>query len=203
MVKVKADIIRNSGVALVAGTPNVGGTLSFFLDKILPSQIGAQYDAFIMSLSEGVDNLQIQVSESTIRSDEFISLFNRMIDVALCEHSKTKHAIIRNILLSAISGSNQFNHNDFFEHLISKLTADEIRWLYFTDEFTRKNDIGPYPYLVHQKIHGEYQHIAHVTNKLIRYRLLQGSKLSKLGKQFIQFINTPNNVFEPFDGVED
>ena len=196
MVEDKTDIIRNSSVALVAGIPNVGGTLSFFLDKILPSQIERQYDDFIMSLSEEVKNLQIEVNESIVRSNEFISLFNRMIDAAVCEHSEKKRTIIRNILLSAITGQNQFNYNDYFEHLVAKLTIDEIRWLYFTDEFTKRNGIGPYPYLVRQKVHHNHEHISHITNKLIRYKLLNGNRISDLGKQFIQFINYPTDIFD-------
>lgn len=200
MVEKEADIFRNSGVALVAGIPNVGGTLSFFLDKILPSQIEKQYDDFILSLSEEVKNLQIEVNESIVHSDEFISLFNRMIEAAVCEYSEKKRAILRNLLLSAITSQNQFNYNDYFEHLVAKLTIDEIRWLCFTNEFTKRNGVGPYPYLVQQKVHHNYDHISHITNKLIRYKLLNGSRISDLGKQFIQFINSPINIFDQSDG---
>ena len=203
MVEDKTEIIRNAGVALVAGIPNVGGTLSFFLDKILPSHIEKQYDDFIVSLSQEVKNLRIEVDESIVCSDEFISLFNRMIDTAVCEHSEKKRAIIRNILLSAITIQNQFNYNDYFEHLVAKLTLDEIRWLYFTDEFTKRNGVGPYPYLVQQKVHHDYEHISHITNKLTRYKLLTGNRISDLGKQFIKFINSPTNIFDQLDGNMD
>lgn len=199
MLEDKSDLFRNSSVALVAGIPNIGGPLSFFLDKILPSQIEMQYNAFILSLCQEVDNLQIKVDESIIQSAEFISLFNRMIDIAVCEYSEKKKTIIRNILLSAISSYDRMNYNEYFEYLVSKLTIDEIRWLYFADEFARRNGVGAYSYLVQHKMHIQYQHITHVTTKLVRYRLLDGNRISNLGKMFIQFINSPISVFSELE----
>lgn len=196
MVDDKLDVLRNSSVAVAAGIPNIGSTLSFFLDKILPSQIEKQYNIFITSLSQEVNNLQIEVNESIVHSAEFISLFNRMIDIAVRENSEEKLAIIRNILLSAITSPNTFCYNDFFNYLVDRLTIDEIRWLFFSDMFWEKNGIGPYAYLVKQKEHGKYPYIAHVATKLIRYKLLDGSKISNLGKMFIQYINSPINVFD-------
>lgn len=199
MEEVSIDLARNMGIALTSGIPNVGGTLSFFLDKILPSEIEKKYEDFIESLSKEVLHLQIEISESIIRSDEFVSLFNRMIDLVVCEFSEKKKAIAKNILLSAMTSSDRFNKHDYFEYLVRKLTVDEIRWLYFSDEFTRRNGLGPYSYLVKQNLQDGYQYISHITNKLIRYKLLDGNKISALGEQFIRYINNPICVFDEMD----
>ena len=129
MLKNVDDTKRNMGISLAAAIPEIGGSLAFFLDKILPSEIRNKYDNFLQSLSHDVDYLKIQVSEDIIKSDEFISLFNKTIDAVMCECSELKLTIFRNILLSSLEEQHELNYGDFFLHLLSKLSEEEIKWL--------------------------------------------------------------------------
>ena len=194
MLKNVDDTKRNMGISLAAAIPEIGGSLAFFLDKILPSEIQNKYDKFLQSLSHDVDYLKIQVSEDIIKSDEFISLFNKTIDAIMCECSELKLTIFRNILLSSLEEQHELNYGDFFLHLLSKLSEEEIKWLFLADLCEKNGTQSPSSYYVKHHRESDNSLVLHITTKLIRYKLINGNKVSNLGRMFIKYINSPNDI---------
>ena len=53
----KKDLIRNGLIALTSSVPYVGGTLSFLLDKYIPSEAEKRKNAFIKNLETDLQEI--------------------------------------------------------------------------------------------------------------------------------------------------
>lgn len=200
MTEENKELIRNTTISLTAGVPYLGGVVSFFLDKKLPSQIQKQYDDFLKSLDDAVEELQIEINENIIQSHEFFSLFNKTVDHVICEYSEIKKGIYRNILLSALSNNDSFNYTDFFVFLTNKLTVDEIKWLAFTEEYKKQKGESLWRDVANNYQESDNSLVMHIQTKLVRYRLIKGDRISALGKMYIHNITSPIDLRESVIG---
>ena len=58
MDKNEKDLIRNSLIAMTAAIPYAGGTISFLLDKYVPSEAEKRRNEFILTLAKDLEELK-------------------------------------------------------------------------------------------------------------------------------------------------
>lgn len=185
------DIVRDISISMASTIPYVGGPISFLLDKILPSSFQERYENYINELGKEIKRLHIAVDAKLYHSEAFLSLFQKTLEYAVCEYEKEKLTSYRNILLNAIVQNDQFDRAIFFAKLTSVFSTDQIRYLSVCEK--KHTSI-----LDMKKLHpytDEFYIICSIT-ELTRYRLINGSTLTNLGKQYLEYLADPSKVNE-------
>lgn len=211
--KNRKDMIRDSLIALTAAIPFVGGTLSFLLDKYIPSEAERKRNDFIMTLANDLEEIKEKIDVSNLETPEFYSIFTKLLKASMEEYRDEKLTAFRNLTLNIVLEPHNFNKIDFFTQLVISLVPDEIMILHIFylldvkgelksfDKNKEKRDI----YDIISRVYGinDYLYLQALMTDCQRYRLLLGSPqiqkkmgrsglfLSDLGKEFLSYIFLP------------
>lgn len=215
------DIIRNSVIALTAAIPVAGGTISFLLDKYIPSEAERKRNEFIKCLECDIEEIKEKIDISNLDTPEFYSIFNKLLKASMEEYREEKLNAFRNLALNVILEPQKFNKIDFYTRLVISLVPDEImllRVLYLLDvkgelKFYDNNPKKRNIFNIISKLYGIEDHLyiqAMLTN-CGRYRLIlsngelniqfgrAGYFLSDLGKDFLSYVFLPKEgAFDEF-----
>ena len=212
MDKAKSELIeltRNIAVAAAGFVPGVGGVLSLFLDKYLPSTIERRRDDFLEKLASDMEKLPVSVISKISTDEEYHSLVIKIFRAVTQENQEIKIAAFRNILINAaLASDTEPNETEFYIKLITDFTSDQMHVLhlfYLRDykEEIQFSNVNEYIDEKWSKIDISYR-FALVT-ELIRYGLIsesrriqekkgEGQQLSDFGVRFIQYIFQPNEI---------
>lgn len=211
------DIIRNSLIAATGTVPYVGGTISFLLDKYIPSEAEKRRNEFLNKLAGDLEELKDQV-ENYSDSPEFINIFTRLLRASIDEYRDEKITAFRNLVINIAISPQKFNAIDYYSRLVIKMIPDEIlilRVFYLLDV---KGELKTYDsnkekrdiYEIISQVYGlkDCLYIQALLIECQRYRLILGNKsaqekygngreglyLTELGKDFLKYI------FEPKEG---
>ena len=97
----KKDILRNILIGSTNLIPLAGGTLSFFLDKYLPSVVEERRNAFLQKVEEDLENIPIHTIQSACDDPEYASIVLKVFKHALEDFRMEKVTAFRNILIHA------------------------------------------------------------------------------------------------------
>ncbi len=211
--KNRKDMIRDSLIALTAAIPYVGGTLSFLLDKYIPSEAERKRNDFVLTLANDLEEMKEKIDACNLDTPEFYSIFTKLLKASMEEYRNEKLTAFRNLVLNIVLEPQKFNKIDFFTQLVISLVPDEIMILHIfylldvkcelqsLDNNKEKRDI----YDVISKVCDISDHL-YIQALLIdcqRYRLILASNqihkkagrsglfLSDLGKDFLSYIFSP------------
>ena len=218
MDKNEKDLIRNSLIAMTAAIPYAGGTISFLLDKYVPSEAEKRRNEFILTLANDLEELKGRIGILNLDTQEFHSIFIKLLKASMEEYRNEKLDAFRNLSLHIVLKPQEFNKIDFYTRLVISLVPDEIMILHVFylldvkgelqsfDNSKEKRDI----YDIISKVYGINKKDAYIKALIIdcmRYRLILASQqtekktgreglfLSDLGKEFLSYI------FEPKEGT--
>lgn len=207
------DIIRNSLIALVAAIPYAGGTLSFLLDKYIPSEAERKRNDFIQSLANDIEELKIKVNDINFETPEFYSIFTKLLRTSMEEYRDEKINAFRNLVLNVLLEPHNFNKIDFFTQLVISLVPDEIMILHIFYLLDVKGELKEYDNSSEgRNVYNIIKRIFDIDDELYiqalltdcqRYRLIAANSdtlqktgrtglfLSDLGKEFLSYIFLP------------
>lgn len=211
--KSKKDMIRDGLIALTSAIPYAGGTLSFLLDKYIPSEAERKRNDFIMTLANDLEEMKEKIDVSNLDTPEFYSIFTKLLKASMEEYRDEKITAFRNLTLNIILEPHKFNKLDFYTQLVISLVPDEIMILHIfylldvkgelksLDNNKEKRDI----YDIISRVYGinDYLYIQALIIDCQRYRLILSSRqiqrkegrsglfLSDLGKDFLSYIFLP------------
>lgn len=205
----KKELARNIFVATTGVVPVVGGVLSFFLDKYLPSAVETRKNLFLAEVEKDLEKIPKEIIEQMYNNSEYHSIMLKIFKHALEEFRKEKINAFRNILINAtMSHSVSFDEQSFYIKLTTDLTVDQIRILHMfylrdykkTLNFGKGNSINEFMKESWPEVDESYR-FALIT-EIIRYGLITSSKksqrekgeghqLSPFGERFIEYIFTP------------
>lgn len=207
------DIIRNGFIALTAAVPYAGGTISFLLDKYIPSEAERKRNEFIRCLENDIEEIKEKIDIANLDTPEFYSIFTKLLKASMEEYRNEKIQAFRNLTLNIVLEPQKFNKIDFFTRLVISLVPDEImilRVFYLLDvkgelkvydNNPQKRDI----YDIISKLYGVENdlYLRALITDCTRYRLIlasneinkkfgrEGLFLSDLGKDFLSYIFLP------------
>jgi hypothetical protein len=101
-VNTAADHARSAIKAALNTMPVVGGPLSSLLEDYIPSSRAKRTEEFIIGLGERLEELQDQIHEERIKTDEFSYLITRGIENAQHDYQTEKLDAYRNLLVNAL-----------------------------------------------------------------------------------------------------
>ena len=212
------DKIRDALIAMSSLVPVVGGTISFILDKYLPSEAEKKKEAFLLQLSEDIAQIKEEIDVRNLETPEFQAIFTRIMHAVIEEYRQEKIVAFRNITINLISNPNilNFNKADFYSRLVVMLIPDEIKMLYLFYLLDVKNELQELDdnparrdiYSIAVKVWGciDKEYFGALTTNCTRYYLIWSSKaqqkkssrdglfLSELGKGFVKYIFEPIEV---------
>lgn len=206
----KKDLVRNVLVAATGFVPIAGGTLSFLLDKYLPSAIEARKSSFLSKLEDDLEKIPKETIEQIYSNPDYTSIIIKIFRNALEDDRIEKINAFRNIFINAtINKDVSFSEQSFYVKLVTDLSIDQIRVLhlfYLRDykksiSFGKGNSVNTYIDENWKGVDESYR-FALVT-EIMRYGLVTGSQkaqrennseghfLSPLGVRFIEYIFSP------------
>lgn len=208
----KKDTIRNSIIALTAAIPYAGGTISFLLDKYIPSEADRRRNAYINSLADDLEEIKEKIDITNLDSPEFYSIFTKLLKAAMEEYREEKLTAFRNLTINIALEPHKFNKLDFFTQLVLSLVPDEIMILHVFFLLDVKGELRSYDntptrniYNILEKLYGIDDHL-YIQALLVdcqRYRLIlsnsatqnkwgrEGLFLTDLGIEFLSYIFLP------------
>ena len=211
----KKDVSRNAAIAGVAAVPYVGGSISFLLDKYIPSEAERRKNEFLQKLSDDIQELKEKVDMFDMESPAFHSVYLKLLKASMEEYRQEKINSFRNLALNSLLMPERLNKIEFFTNLAIQLVPDEIRVLYVMYLLDVKRD----PLIEDQGEKRDIQAIlkryCHIDNEgyaaalmvdCMRYTLIAGSAalqkkeeregvfLTDLGKEFASYIFEPEEV---------
>lgn len=190
----KNDIMRNVLIGASASIPYVGGSVSCILDKIVPEYITKQYDELLTKLEKEFIETRKEVSIASIQNPEFITICQKAIDHAIVECFKEKKQAYRNIMLNAIIGDIDYQISDFFFRLTDELSETQFMVLlcaYYAD--LSKVSITNVSQLM-KMFQNNNMLVLSIISELTRLRLTKGTSITKLGRRYCEFINSPQKI---------
>lgn len=202
------ELSRNITIATSSIIPGIGGVLSFFLDKYLPSTIEKRKDDFLKALSNDLDQLPTEIINKLSTDEEYHSIILKVFKAITQEEKEIKLTAFRNILINSALCDNHINEREFYIKLLTDLTTDQIKVLhlfYLRDHKKRIEFTNVYEYISKHWYGVDESYRFALITELIRYGLIAGSQklkkakgeghhLSPLGERFILFIFNPNET---------
>lgn len=207
------DIIRNSLIALTAAVPYAGGTISFLLDKYIPSEAERKRNEFIKRLEQDIKEIKEKIDIANLETPEFYSIFTKLLKASMEEYREEKLHAFRNLTLNIALEPQKFNKIDFFTRLVLSLVPDEIMLLRVFYLLDVKGELKMYDdnpkkrniFNIVSKLYGieDNLYIHAMLTNCTRYRLIlsngelnvqfgrDGYYLSDLGKDFLSYIFLP------------
>lgn len=109
----KKDLIRNSLIALTSTVPYIGGTISFLLDKYIPSEAEKRRNEFIKKIEADLKEIEEKVDDFNLDTPEFYSIFTRLLKESMEEYRSEKITAFRNLTIHIVLEPQEFNKIDF------------------------------------------------------------------------------------------
>lgn len=212
------DEIRNTFIALSSMVPVVGGSISFLLDKYLPSEAERRRSEFLQQLTNDVERLKDRIDIKNLETPEFQSVFVRLLRASIEEHRQEKLLAFRNISLNLLMDPRQlsFNQAEFYMRLSLILIPDEIKILHIFYLLDVKGELSSYDdkskprdiYRIIEQLSGsnERDYIRALITDCMRYELIASSTpqkekylrdgifITELGNDFVDYIFNPIEV---------
>ena len=124
------ELSRNITIATSSIIPGVGGVLSLFLDKHLPSTIEKRKEDFLKSLSNDLEQLPTEIIDKLSTNEEYHSIILKVFKSITQEEKEMKLIAFRNILINEALCDSHINEREFYIKLLTDLTTDQIRVLH-------------------------------------------------------------------------
>lgn len=188
------DLLRNLGVGAVASFPYVGGTLSYIMDKNIPTQIDLRYSSFVESLENDIQSMKKEIDYSRFETPQFYSVFVKVIHEIISNHLEEKRIAYKNILINSVGLSWNCSKNDFFFSITTKLSLDAMDYLFLIylgiAQSNYKNISFSLSNLM-KRFESQSDYLITIVSELGRYNLIKGLELTEFGKQYCNFIFSP------------
>ena len=120
------DIARNILIASIAAAPAVGGPIAFLLDKYLPSDAENRKKQYIETLAKEIDELKDSIKIENLETEEFKTIFIRLLKESIEEHREEKLSAFRKLTLNIALQPYEFNKVDFYTRLVISMVPDQI-----------------------------------------------------------------------------
>lgn len=190
----KADCLRNISIGALASLPYIGGPLSYIIDKSVPEQVSVRYSTFMKSLEKDIATLKNKIDYSRFETPQFYSMFVKVIHEVICNHIEEKSILYKNILINTADAFWNCNKNDFFLSVTERLSPDAINYLYLIytgfDQSEKKDNFLAIGNLM-KVFPSQSDYLMEIGSELVRYHLVEGVKMTQLGKQYCNFIFSP------------
>lgn len=191
------DLLRNLCIGAIASLPYVGGTLAYIMDKNVSSQVEQRYYSFVNSLENDINSIKKDIDYSRFETPQFYSMFVKVINEVISNHLEEKKTAYKNILINTLDSSLNCNKNDFFFSITTHLSLDSINYLYliysdYAQLYCENISIALSDLMKHFETQSDY--LITVVSELVRYNLISGKKLTKLGNQYCDFIFSPISI---------
>lgn len=190
----KADCLRNISIGALASLPYIGGPLSYIIDKSVPEQVSVRYSTFMKSLEKDIATLKNKIDYSRFETPQFYSMFVKVIHEVICNHIEEKRILYKNILINTADVFWNCNKNDFFLSVTERLSPDAINYLYLIytgfDQSEKKDNFLAIGNLM-KVFPSQSDYLMEIGSELVRYHLVEGVKMTQLGKQYCNFIFSP------------
>ncbi len=190
----KADCLRNISIGALASLPYIGGPLSYIIDKSVPEQVSVRYSTFMKSLEKDIATLKKKIDYSRFETPQFYSMFVKVIHEVICNHIEEKRILYKNILINTVDAFWNCNKNDFFLSVTERLSSDAINYLYLIytgfDQSEQKDNFLAIGNLM-KVFPSQSDYLMEIGSELVRYHLVEGVKMTQLGKQYCNFIFSP------------
>lgn len=190
----KADCLRNISIGALASLPYIGGPLSYIIDKSVPEQVSVRYSTFMKSLEKDIATLKKKIDYSRFETPQFYSMFVKVIHEVICNHIEEKRILYKNILINTVDAFWNCNKNDFFLSVTERLSSDAINYLYLIytgfDRSEQKDNFLAIGNLM-KVFPSQSDYLMEIGSELVRYHLVEGVKMTQLGKQYCNFIFSP------------
>lgn len=190
----KADCLRNISIGALASLPYIGGPLSYIIDKSVPEQVSVRYSTFMKSLEKDIATLKKKIDYSRFETPQFYSMFVKVIHEVMCNHIEEKRILYKNILINTVDAFWNCNKNDFFLSVTERLSPDAINYLYLIytgfDQSEQKDNFLAIGNLM-KVFPSQSDYLMEIGSELVRYHLVEGVKMTQLGKQYCNFIFSP------------
>lgn len=190
----KADCLRNISIGALASLPYIGGPLSYIIDKSVPEQVSVRYSTFMKSLEKDIATLKKKIDYSRFETPQFYSMFVKVIHEVICNHIEEKRILYKNILINTVDAFWNCNKNDFFLSVTERLSPDAINYLYLIytgfDQSEKKDSFLAIGNLM-KVFPSQSDYLMEIGSELVRYHLVEGVKMTQLGKQYCNFIFSP------------
>lgn len=190
----KADCLRNISIGALASLPYIGGPLSYIIDKSVPEQVSVRYSTFMKSLEKDIATLKNKIDYSRFETPQFYSMFVKVIHEVICNHIEEKRILYKNILINTADVFWNCNKNDFFLSVTERLSTDAINYLYLIytgfDQSEKKDNFLAIGNLM-KVFPSQSDYLMEIGSELVRYHLVEGVKMTQLGKQYCNFIFSP------------
>lgn len=190
----KADCLRNISIGALASLPYIGGPLSYIIDKSVPEQVSVRYSTFMKSLEKDIATLKKKIDYSRFETPQFYSMFVKVIHEVICNHIEEKRILYKNILINTVDAFWNCNKNDFFLSVAERLSSDAINYLYLIytgfDQSEQKDNFLAIGNLM-KVFPSQSDYLMEIGSELVRYHLVEGVKMTQLGKQYCNFIFSP------------
>ena len=190
----KADCLRNISIGALASLPYIGGPLSYIIDKSVPEQVSVRYSTFMKSLEKDIATLKKKIDYSRFETPQFYSMFVKVIHEVICNHIEEKRNLYKNILINTVDAFWNCNKNDFFLSVTERLSSDAINYLYLIytgfDQSEQKDNFLAIGNLM-KVFPSQSDYLMEIGSELVRYHLVEGVKMTQLGKQYCNFIFSP------------
>lgn len=190
----KADCLRNISIGALASLPYIGGPLSYIIDKSVPEQVSVRYSTFMKSLEKDIATLKNKIDYSRFETPQFYSMFVKVIHEVICNHIEEKRILYKNILINTADAFWNCNKNDFFLSVTERLSPDAINYLYLIyigfDQSEKKDNFLAIGNLM-KVFPSQSDYLMEIGSELVRYHLVEGVKMTQLGKQYCNFIFSP------------
>lgn len=202
------ELSRNITIATSSIIPGIGGVLSLFLDKYLPSTIEKRKEDFLKSLSNDLEQLPREIINKLSTNEEYHSIILKVFKSITQEEKEIKLIAFRNILINAALCDSHINEREFYIKLLTDLTTDQIKVLHLFYLRDHKKEIeftNVYKYISKHWCGVDESYRFALITELIRYGLISGSEklkkvngeghhLTPFGERFILFIFNPNET---------
>lgn len=209
------DNEKNLLVIISSMIPTIGGTLSFILDKYLPSETEKRRIEFLTQIERDITQLKKQVDLRRMETPEFQAIFSRLLKSVVEEHRKEKIDAFRNITVKLITNpyNLDFNKIDFYARLALILIPDELKLLHLFYQMDVKKLFKEYDTDIKRRdfisivdqLWGEIdrEYLMALITDCSRYQLISASSaqqkryqreglfLTTLGEEFLEYIYEP------------
>ena len=184
----RKDLFRNMFIASAASIPYVGTAISNYLEKKIPEYICQQYDSFISEIEQDIKTIEAKLDYTRFDTPEFFSLFQITLNEVVFAYQDETRRMYKNMIINSITNDSNWNKRDFFLYLTSHFSKDAIEelLLIYSD---RADNIGIMQIAHRFPEHNDY--IFSFGSELTRYRLVDGNKLTSLGKEYCDFVFQP------------
>ena len=185
------DIVRNTLIGLSSAVPGIGSSISILLDKTIPCEVEERANCFLFTIERAIHSLGIRIRYDRWEDEKFKSLFRKVLDQVISEHTSARRAMLQNITIHLLTDDWFFNEEDFYIYLTDRLSNYSIQYLYccYTNTHIDSHSLfRDYPIL--------HEYILEGSAESNRYMLARGKKLTSFGRRYCDYVFSPLNLLQ-------